>query len=117
LPESLSDLKNLRELDLSYNVFSKLPNNIGNLSKLQVLNLQKTYLESIPESFSNLSSLVDLDCKFVSLDKIPQSIIDLPQLENFWISSHWWWSFNDKSLKYMEEKGCNIYRGVLPRGE
>jgi hypothetical protein len=62
LPASLSDLKELKVLELSFNKLSgNLPSSLGKLSKLEVLALNGNMLEgNIPDSFSDLLELKQL---------------------------------------------------------
>lgn len=62
LPASLSDLKELKVLELSFNKLSgNLPSSLGKLSKLEVLALNGNMLEgNMPDSFSDLLELKQL---------------------------------------------------------
>lgn len=61
LPESIGELTQLRNIELSSNNLSTLPEWIGNLTRLQSLDLIQNKLRALPESFSNLTQLEELD--------------------------------------------------------
>ena len=57
LPTTLSQLSELRVLELSFNKLSgTLPDELGSLSHLEVLALNGNFLSVIPPSFGNLMS-------------------------------------------------------------
>lgn len=54
-------LKNLKSLDLSYNLLTEIPRVIGHLTKLEVLKLQGNHLRRLPLELLNLELLRELD--------------------------------------------------------
>lgn len=61
LPASLSKLKNLKKLDLSWNNLLELPEVVTELSNLEELDLGGNELGSLPQSFEKLQQLKKLD--------------------------------------------------------
>lgn len=57
---SLSGMKNLKYLDLSYNHFTTIGMGIGDLTSLEVLDLSHSSLTGLPDSISSLTSLKSL---------------------------------------------------------
>jgi len=61
LPESISNLTHLKELDISNNMITSLPNTFSELDKLQKLNYNLNRLEAVNPQLFNLKSLIELD--------------------------------------------------------
>ncbi|MCR4623837.1 MAG: leucine-rich repeat domain-containing protein [Alphaproteobacteria bacterium] len=82
LPNTIENLKNLKELKLAGCSLYKLPETIGNLENLQILNLCGSFVQSLPESMRKLSNLKELDLRnnFL-LTRIPDFIWEMPALE------------------------------------
>ena len=81
LPESISNLKELKKLYLQDNNLTQLPESIGNLSKLQVLFLDSNPLTHLPESIGNLQELRHLNLANTNLTHLPETLANLPNLE------------------------------------
>ncbi|TYI65180.1 hypothetical protein E1A91_D09G139400v1 [Gossypium mustelinum] len=87
----ISNLKALKELDLSYNNFNgRIPSAFGNLSELEYLDLSLNKFEgSIPVELGGLRNLRSLNLSnnfFVG--EIPQELEMLAKLQDFQISSN-----------------------------
>ena len=80
LPEMISILKNLVELNLSQNNLIELPEEICDLKNLRDLNLSANYLKHLPENFVKLNKLIRLDLS-VNTDLDWEQTFEL--LENF----------------------------------
>jgi len=52
LPNSMKKLTLLKELDISYNKFEKIPEVINSFNKLEMLNIKRNIIQNIPESLS-----------------------------------------------------------------
>jgi hypothetical protein len=75
LPRSFGDLYALTELDLSRNMLGgALPDSIANLRELRELRLQQNKLESLPEELGNLSKLTRLALDHNVIESIPESM-------------------------------------------
>lgn len=61
LPEEISKLTALRELDVSYNELEAMPEGIGELTCLATLRANDNCLKKLPLSFSSLRSLQHLN--------------------------------------------------------
>jgi Leucine-rich repeat (LRR) protein len=86
LPASLSNLTELKVLELSFNKLSgHLPSSLGKLSKLEVLAVNGNSLEgNIPDSFSDLSALKQLHLSSNQLSgNVPLGINKLDHLVVF----------------------------------
>ncbi|MBA0615591.1 hypothetical protein Godav_015714 [Gossypium davidsonii] len=87
----ISNLKALKELDLSYNNFNgRIPSAFGNLSELEYLDLSLNKFEgSIPVELGGLRNLrsLNLSNNFL-VGEIPQELEMLAKLQDFQISSN-----------------------------
>lgn len=98
---SLTKLKSLRYLDLSYNTFNDIPvpDFFGSLKKLQYLNLSNSgFGDMLPPSLGNMSSLQYLDMEnlnlivdslewvggLVSLKHLAMNSVDLSSVKSDW---------------------------------
>lgn len=81
LPESITQLTNLSYLDLSKNSISALPNSVTQLTKLQKLNLHYNNLIELPGNLVKLENLEVLNLSDNSLTSLPNTIGDLKNLQ------------------------------------
>jgi len=77
LPESIGNLKSLKQLILSGCQLTSLPESIGNLKSLKYLTIINNRLAYLPESIGNCTSLKFLDLSINYLTFLPDSIINL----------------------------------------
>ncbi|MCY7336624.1 MAG: leucine-rich repeat domain-containing protein [Chamaesiphon sp.] len=80
LPDSIGDLCNLTCLDLRGNQLIRLPESIGDLCNLTCLDLRGNQLTSLPESICNLSNLTKLNLLLNQLISIPENVGNLSNL-------------------------------------
>ncbi|MBI2899973.1 MAG: leucine-rich repeat domain-containing protein [Planctomycetes bacterium] len=86
VPESIGDLKGLRELDLSYNVFTegggeKLFAGLAKLQALEELSLDSCYLVKVSAAAENLTALKRLKLGSTPIKDLPAGIAKLGALE------------------------------------
>jgi Leucine-rich repeat (LRR) protein len=82
LPETMGNLKFLKELDVSYNKLKELPESMGSLQSLQTLSCFQNQLERIPASLSECKQLKSIDLGRNRLKEIPSALVsDLKELE------------------------------------
>jgi len=74
IPEDISDMDYLIELDLSYNFFFQLPQMVTGMKNLRILNIKNNYLQNIEFIVGPYYSLVELNISNNSLYHIPDSI-------------------------------------------
>jgi len=109
--ENISELSNLKRLDLTHNNIKKIPTSISNLKKLEylylkenrineipeevcelslltVLDLDGSKVEGLPKAFSKLTSLKTLDLYGNNLNHIPKIIFELSGLEKLYIGNN-----------------------------
>jgi Leucine-rich repeat (LRR) protein len=84
----LTNLTNLKYLNLSGNDLRSIPNKIDNLTKLTHLDLNNNSLHYLPESFGNLASLIELNLQDNCLSKLPESFAKLTNLKTIYIDSY-----------------------------
>jgi hypothetical protein len=82
LPESLSQLTQLRQLNLSINPLIVLPEMLGQLTQLQSLILFSDKLIALPDWLSQLTQLQTLDLSHNQLKVLPESLGQLTQLQS-----------------------------------
>ena len=63
MPESICNLTNLIELNLSYNQLTSLPENIGNLEFLYEFRIRNNQISDLPRSLKKLWRLKHLDIR------------------------------------------------------
>lgn len=85
LPEGISALANLKELDLSYSKVASLPQDFGNLASLENLNLSGCRkLTRLSDNLGQLPKLTTLQLmNAASLETLPENIGDLTALTTF----------------------------------
>jgi len=113
LPESIGNLKKLKEIDLYGNPISVIPDTIGDLESLVDLYLGDNNIEVIPESIGNLKNLKYLYLARNQITEIPSSIGNLTNLERLTLSHNKIQSIPDsignlKNLKYLYLDENNI---------
>jgi Leucine-rich repeat (LRR) protein len=87
LPDSIGNLTNLTELDLTSNRLTSIPQSIRNLTNLTELDLSNNQLTSIPEWIGNLTNLTYLSLSNNQLTSIPEWIGNLTNLTKLDLST------------------------------
>ena len=80
LNRMVTDLINLKELDLCDNQLEEIPKEIGSLINLQKLNLYNNQLKEIPKEIGSLINLQILNLNHNQLKEIPKEIESLINL-------------------------------------
>lgn len=80
IPNEISKLNKLTEVDLSENYLERLPETIGGLTSLKYLNVFKNRLSTLPSSFSALQALQKLILTGNKFTKIPPQLRHLSSL-------------------------------------
>jgi len=88
IPESLSHITQLQELDLSNKKLTSLPKWLGKLTQLQKLNLSNNQLTTLPESLGDLTQLWLLDLSHNELKTLPESLGQLAKLQSLILSNN-----------------------------
>ncbi|XP_033028695.1 malignant fibrous histiocytoma-amplified sequence 1 [Lacerta agilis] len=88
LPDALGELRQLEELDLSFNRLSRLPNEaLARLQQLRALDVDHNQLHAFPQALLALGSLEELDCSGNRhLRALPEGIASLRRLKILWLS-------------------------------
>ena len=87
VPQQLSELSWLRELDLSNNHLSRFPEPVLQLTGLERLDLSGNRLWKIPDGLAALHQLRVLDLSKNRLTRFPRAVCQLRQLEQLDLSS------------------------------
>lgn len=105
LPKSISNLKNLEELDLGRNGLAAFPSEVSlsSLSKLRRLNLSFNEIHELPDSTGTLQELVELDIHGNGGVELPKSLAALDYVKIL---------MGDNSLKPPEQARL---RAMFPR--
>lgn len=74
LPEDISEMNYLMEIDLSFNFFSELPEMITKMVNLHTINISNNYVSRIDFIFGNYYALSSLDISNNFLYDIPESL-------------------------------------------
>ena len=88
LPESVTQLQSLKELQLWGNGLSTLPESIGNLTSLQGLNLGGNKFTTLPKSITQLKSLIWLSFDNNMFTTLPESLGNLQSLQYLWLTNN-----------------------------
>ena len=100
IPESISNLNDLRKLYLEWNQISELPESFSNLTALVQLYISNNGLTAIPENFGNLDNLYILDLGYNEISELPESFVDLENLGYLWL-------FNNE-ITELPENFCDL---------
>ncbi|XP_067932961.1 uncharacterized protein [Watersipora subatra] len=74
VPEAVTQLSSLKELDLSSCKVRQLPESFSNMESLRKLNLSSSNIEDVPEAAMKLSSLEELDMSECKIKKLPEKL-------------------------------------------
>ncbi|AFY40133.1 small GTP-binding protein [[Leptolyngbya] sp. PCC 7376] len=88
IPEEITELKNLQQLNLWGNKIRNIPWKITNLNNLQRLNLRHNKIRNFPEEITNLKNLQQLDLSDNQTLEIPETITKLRNLKKLNISNN-----------------------------
>lgn len=80
-PEVIGSILSLRELRIHNNYLSELPSSIGNLNQLEKLNIEFNDGLTIPDSIGSLKSLKLLYASRTGIRKLPETIGNLKSIE------------------------------------
>ncbi|GAA4453011.1 hypothetical protein GCM10023189_17360 [Nibrella saemangeumensis] len=83
LPDRISELTNLVELDLTGQQLTELPDSLCNLPRLERLYLRRNQLRALPRRFSRLTSLVCLDVRDNPIRQWPDGFWDMPFINTY----------------------------------
>lgn len=86
VPDAISNLKNLKRLNLSNNKLKSISEKISNLNKLAYLNLTNNNLTDISEKIANMPSLKELYLEGNPFDMLPPEIVarGIHSIRNFY---------------------------------
>lgn len=85
IPESISNLNDLRKLYLEWNNITELPDSFSNLTALVQLYISNNQLISLPDGFGNLDNLFILDLGYNQINSLPNSFVNLTSLTYLWL--------------------------------
>jgi Leucine-rich repeat (LRR) protein len=88
IPDSITKLVNLTELNLTDNKLATIPDSITKLGNLTSLDLSSNQLTTIPDSITKLVNLTSLDLSSNQLTTIPDSITKLVNLTFLYLDNN-----------------------------
>jgi Leucine-rich repeat (LRR) protein len=88
LPDSLTDMPMLEELDISNNQLRQLPHNFQLLQQLKILNVSSNQMDFIPKSIAQCYRLKSLNLSKNHLTSLPADLVNLRKLELLDISEN-----------------------------
>jgi Leucine-rich repeat (LRR) protein len=103
-PQSMSQLKNLKYLDLGRNGFKQIPAFVGDLPKLRELRFEFNDLRMVPPFISNLHELKVLRLKGNYLDDLPNYLNSLPNLNLVTLGNNCKITQDAKKMKNLRER-------------
>lgn len=113
LPESLGQLTQLWELDLSNNELSQLPEFIGQLSQLRTLTCTFNHLKVFPEFLGRLTQLKSLDLSNNQLTELPESLEQLVHLDELQLSDNQLKTLPESVFRFTQLKTLILWRNYL----
>ncbi|MCL2860945.1 MAG: GTP-binding protein [Firmicutes bacterium] len=113
LPESIGNLVELAELNLSNSDLKSIPKTIVGLKKLKKLSLANTYISQLPNELFSLPSLEELDLSSTDISEIPSQILSLKKLKKLILRNVKLTSLPDeifklKNLEYLDLHNTKI---------
>ncbi len=100
IPESISNLNDLRKLYLEWNQISELPESFSELTALVQLYISNNQLTTLPTNIGNLDNLYILDLGYNQISELPESFVDLENLGYLWL-------FNNELIE-LPENFCEL---------
>ena len=89
LPDSLQELDQLEDINLSGGLLTNLPEWFGNtFTNLLSLTVVNNHLKSLPESIGKLKKLQELNCEYNRLTILPESLGNLENLQELYFESN-----------------------------
>jgi internalin A len=88
LPDSLVQLPQLRQLDVSYNQLTTLPESLGQLTQLERLDLSHNLLAVLPVSIRQLRQLWRVRLNNNKLTSLPESLRHLKALKELYLHNN-----------------------------
>lgn len=88
LPSRIDNLSNLISLDVSNNNIFELPRSIGNLDSLEYLDLEENNITYLPTEIGHLHNLSKLNLGNNKISYLPQTLQDLPELKELVIQGN-----------------------------
>ncbi|XP_067930875.1 leucine-rich repeat protein soc-2-like [Watersipora subatra] len=109
VPEVVTKLTSLEELDLSYNQIEQLPDRLDKLQRLKILKIRgSSYwpcsLRSVPEVVTKLTSLEELDLSYNQIDQLPDRLDKLQRLKILKIRGSSYWPCSLRSVSEVVTK-------------
>jgi Leucine-rich repeat (LRR) protein len=88
IPSWIGNLTNLTGLSLDNNHISFIPESFGNLSKLAGVSFEKNLISYLPESIGNLANLSHLHLGRNKISRLPQSFGKLTSLKKVYLNAN-----------------------------
>src|SRR5690606_16557512 len=111
LPESIGNLKALKEIKLYNNNLNTLPESIGNLKALKKLDISNNNLSILPDSIAKLKALGSLSLYDNQLTDLPDRVVQF--LEGLGLTTDHWQPNIDEPV-VSQEPNYDMYLDEVP---
>jgi len=101
IPETIYNLNELIDFDISSNSLQSMPSGITALSKLEDLKIYQNNIEYLPTSVGNLSNLISLEAHNNQIKELPNSIGSLVNLNKL--------TLQNNNLDLLPETLCDFF--------
>jgi internalin A len=109
ISELITQLPNLKRIDLSFNRLTSVPEAITHLTNLQTLDLHKNQLTNLPDEITHLTHLQTIDLCSNQLTSLPDVIGQLTNLQKLYLTENQLISLPDSIKQLTQLKILHLF--------